>query len=268
MRRISFILFLLLLIAIPTKSLADESTTKKERNFIKHGNELYEKKQYAEAAEEYRNALNENMTSEVATFNLAAALVNMSPEDYKGDQKDAKTEAANIFSHLAANAISKNIATKSLYNLGNLAFNDQQYQKAIEYYKEVLRKDPNNDKARQNLRLAQLQQQDQQDQNQDQQQQQDQQDQNQDQNQNQQDQDQNQDQNQDQDQQQQQQDQQQQQQQDQQQQQQQQQGISDENAEKMLKSVENQENITRQRINQEQEEDNKRIRVPVTDKPW
>ncbi len=155
-KRMSRILPLVVaLLALSANAAAtDVQSTKKERNFIKKGNQLYEKKQYAEAAEAYRNALQENMSSEIATYNLASALANTPADEYKGDQADAKTEAANIFAFLAANAPSKGIAAKSLHNLGNMEYNNQQYQKAIEYYKGALRKDPDNDKTRQNLRQA------------------------------------------------------------------------------------------------------------------
>ena len=155
-------------------------------------------------------------------------------------------------------AVIVSVAEKAFYNLGNLAFNQQQYQQSIEHYKNALRRDPSDDKARENLRLAQkrLEQQNQdqnqdqnkdknkdqqQDQNKDQQQNQDQQ--NKDQNQDQQNKDENKDQNQDQ----------QPQQQDKQPQkqnppQQQQGGMSQENAEKILKAMENEEAATRRRI--------------------
>lgn len=78
---------------------------------------------------------------------------------------------------VAANAMEKenNISSKAAYNIGNIAFTQEDYNKAIEFYKASLRLNPDDDKARRNLRIAQLRKKDdenQQDQNQDQQQQQ------------------------------------------------------------------------------------------------
>ena len=48
------------------------------------------------------------------------------------------------------------LASYAAYNLGNMAFNSQQWGQSIQYYKEALRRNPDDDNARDNLRLAQL----------------------------------------------------------------------------------------------------------------
>ena len=58
------------------------------------------------------------------------------------------------------------LRSKAFYNLGNLAYNQQQYAQSIELYKNALRQNPEDNQARENLRLAQLKKQDQ-DQNKD-----------------------------------------------------------------------------------------------------
>ena len=60
-----------------------------------------------------------------------------------------------LLTDLEANAQNMQIVEKAAYDLGNLAFNQQNYQGAIDHYKNALRKNPDNDKARENLRLAQ-----------------------------------------------------------------------------------------------------------------
>ena len=204
------------------------------RNLIKEGNKLYNDKRYSEAEVCYNKALEINPNSAVAQFNLASALLQNNGNSDTTAESSPVNQAERILQSLVRTAGDEAaIVEKSFYNLGNIAFNRQQYPQSIEMYKNALRKNPDNDKARQNLRLAQLKMQ------------------NQDQNQNQ-----NQDQNQDQEQQQ---DQQQQQPQDQQQQQQdkdkdkkqdrqQQQSISQSNADKILKAMENEEAATRRRI--------------------
>ena len=53
------------------------------------------------------------------------------------------------------------LRSKAFYNLGNLAYNQQQYDQSIEMYKNALRQNPDDNQARENLRLAQLKKQDQ-----------------------------------------------------------------------------------------------------------
>lgn len=228
------------------------SAAKRVRNFIKEGNELYNEKRYADAEICYSKALEIDPNSSVAQFNLAASLLKNSGNADPNDQQGPMAKATQMLQNLTRTSDNASVIEKSFYNLGNIAFNQQQYGESIEHYKNVLRRNPDNDKARENLRLAQLKQQEQQnnqDQQQDQQQQQQQQ------------QNQNQQQNQDQQNQQQNQDKQQQ------QQNQQQQQMSDANAEKILKAMENEEAATRRKIEaQKAKEQNSQRRT--TEKPW
>lgn len=262
------IILLAAMAAIPAS--ADDTTTRRERNFIVEGNKLYHAERYADAEVAYRKALQENAMNEIAQFNLAASLLRQGSAS-----AETQKEASGILQNLTRDAQNVSIAEKSFYNLGNIAFNAQDYAKSIELYKNALRRNPDNDQARENLRLAQKRLEEQQNQNQDQnkddqnkdqdkeqdKQEQNKQDQNQDQNQNQ-----NQDQNKD-DKQDQQQQQNQPQDQKQQPQNQQQGGISKLNADKILKAMENEENATRARINAEKKKNGAPTRRPVTN-PW
>ncbi len=248
---------------MPSMAQSKTTTTRDERNYIVEGNKLYNEQRYADAEVAYRKALQENAMNEIAQFNLAASLLRQGSAS-----GETQKEASAILQNLTRDAENISIAEKAFYNLGNIAFNSQDYSKSIELYKNALRKNPDNDKARENLRLAQKRLEDQQNQDQDQDQNQDKQDQDK-KDQNKQDQNQNQNQNNDQnkddkkDQQQQQPDQKQ----DQQQKQQQQGGISQQNAEKILKAMENEENATRARINAEKKKTGAPSRRPVTN-PW
>ena len=235
--------------------------TKQERTCLRNGNKFYEKKRYAEAEVEYRKALQANPSSEKAQFNLATALMRQgSVTAQENDDKNPMKQAEGILTNLAKGAQDKQLRGKASYDLGNIAYGRQDYGKAVEFYKQALRCNPDDEQARQNLRLAQLKKQDQdksQDKNKDQNK--DTKDQNQDKNQ-----DQNKDQNkdnQDQNKDQQNQDKQNQdkqnqnqnqQNQDQQQQQQQQSGMSQQNAEQVLKAMQDRERATQQRINAQQ----------------
>ena len=247
-----------------------DPSTKAERNFIRNGNKLFEEKNYAEAEVEFNKALQANPSSAVAAYNLALTLaMQAEPNDSTGIIQHADS----LFNFAASITKDKQLKAMAHYNMGNLAYNSNQFDKAINDYKNALRAMPSDDDARYNLRMAQLklqeQQQNQQNQNQDQNQDQNQnkdqnQDKNKDQNkdQNQQNQDQNKDQNQNQQDQQNQQNQnqnqnqnQQQQNQDQQKQQQQQQqakaGQMDERSmQQVLKAMENKEKETQQKLYQ------------------
>ena len=249
MRRKTFNKFLILIftaVLFPGVALATSNqevkTTKQERNYLRAGNKLYNNKQYNEAEVEYRKALQANPQSPYAQFNLACALLrqgNISSQQPSSNQQQQQqgnqqqNEAAQLLTRLAEHCSVSHIASKACYDLGNLAYKQQQYQQAVEMYKDALRKNPNYEDARYNLRMAQLklkqQQQNKNDQNKDKNK----------------DKEQNQNKNQNQDKQQQQQNKQRQQ-----QNKQQQGGMSKDNMEQVLRTMQNQENATRQRAQQ------------------
>ena len=243
------ILFILLTMLIPVSAHAADgnnakpsrdTSTRKERNFIREGNKLYDKKNFADAEVAYRKALEENELSEAGQYNLALALIRQSGSADPNNGNNPMAEAQTLLSGLSRAATDASIAERAFYNLGNIAFNQQQYDQAINMYKGALRKNPDNDMARENLRLAQLKRQQQQQDNKDDKKDENKQDQQQ-QQQNQQQQQQQQQDNKDQQQPQQPQ-------QNKQQPQQQQGGISDANAAKILKTMENEENATRRKV--------------------
>ncbi len=230
-----------------------DNSTRKERNYIRQGNSLYNEKRFSEAEVAYRKALEENAASETAMYNLATSLIRQAGSADPNSGNNPMQEASSILQNLAQSAQNASISEKAFYNMGNMAFNQQQYDQAINMYKGALRKNPDNDKARENLRLAQLKRQEQQnqDQNQDNKDNKDKQDQQDKQNQNQDKQDQSNDQNQDQNKQpnQDKKDEQKQ------QPQQQQGGISNDNANKILKAMENEENATRRKVQEQQKKE-------------
>lgn len=249
-----------------------------ERNYIVDGNKLYNQSRFAEAETMYKKALEQNPTSPEARFNLAAAYIRQSGSADPNADRNPMGDAQKLLSELAQirtdmTDAERNVARLANYNLGNIAFNNSDFRSAIENYKRALRIDPDDDRARQNLRLAQLklkEQQQNQDQNQDKNQDQDQnQDQDKDQNQNQdqnQDQDKNRDQNKDnkdrnQDQPQGQDDKKKD------KPQNQRNGISDANADQILKAMENEEAATRKRVEAERRKAEAAKRRHVTN-PW
>ena len=218
---------------------SDDGSTKAVRNLVVEGNRLFEQEKYHEALEKYEQAIALNPAYQYALYNKAVALTQLATDDNKGTENDPRKQAQEIFAGIAQANTNANLAEKSYYNLGNMAYNDEQYQQAIDMYKGSLRILPENRECRQNLLLA-LQKKQEQEQNQDKQ-----------------DQDK-------QDQEQQQQQQQQQQQEQEQQEQQQQQPQRSQSAEQLLQAMQNKENQTRKKVEQQPPQPGRRS----TDKPW
>lgn len=225
-----------------------------ENKFIRRGNNAFERGDYKEAEVDYQKALEKNAKSEVGEFNLGGALF----------QQENYEESASIFDNLSRRNVSDDQRAKSFHNLGNSMVNLQQYDQAIEAYKNALRLNPDDLDTKYNLLYAQQMLRNQQQQQQEQQENQDQnQDQKEDQ---QQDQEQNQQQEQNQEQQQQE-SQQQDSQKDAQQQQNQAQPrqISKEDAERMLQAMQERERRTMEKLKMEEFKNAKRV---TTEKDW
>lgn len=227
-------------LAFGGNTYAQSESTRKERNYITEGNKLYNDGRYRAAYLKYQQALKENPSSVVARYNLGLSQIRLgsNPSDTTQAAKDMLANGAKAMEQVSQMGREKPmLASRANYNLGNIAFNSEDYANALNYYKQSLRLNPDDEAARRNLRITQLKLQNQnQDQNQDQDQNKDQ-DQNQDQNQNQdqqqnkdQNQDQNKDKNQDQN------------------QQQNQPDINQQTADQILKAMENKENQTRARV--------------------
>lgn len=236
-------------------------TVKEERNLVNKGNELYKQQRFADAEVLYRKALEANHGSEFASYNLATALLRQTGTKDLNNQNNPLAEAQQLLTDLLANAKNPLILEKASYNLGNIAFNNNNFQQSIEYYKNALRQNPGNDLARQNLRLAQKKLQEQQNDNKQNQNNEQQKQENKEQQQKK-DEDKKQDQNKDQ-----------QQQPDQKKEEkkenapEQQNGISDSNADKILKAMENEEAATRRRVEAQRKKGGQaNMRQPL--KPW
>lgn len=144
------------------KTSNEPATVKKERNAIKSGNKLYKAKKYAEAEVQYRKALEANPNSEIAQFNLASSLLkqdHVQPQPQQGGEQQMSAtmqEATGLLQQVAQASRNKRLASKASYDLGNIAYHQQNWEEAISNYKQALRKNPDNNDARYNLRLAQL----------------------------------------------------------------------------------------------------------------
>ena len=207
---------------------------------LRKGNRQFKKEKYAEADISYRKGLMLDTTSVAAHYNLANNL-------YRQQNME---EAAKQLDAVQMTASGEKFAADYYFNRGDVAIAQQDWQTAVNMFKESLRLRPEDLEAKENYIYARnklMEQQQNQDQNQDQQNQ-DQQNQNQ-QNQDQQNQDQNQDQDQNKDQNQDQQDQNQNQDQNQDQQQQQPQ-LSPQQAQQLLQAIQDKEKQTQEKVDE------------------
>ena len=262
MKSFFFIIFAWLFVACLSSCGNEDKdlSTKSERNAIVEGNQYFHDGKFSDAEAAYKKALTDNPNSQMAAFNLATTFLRQAPElkndslpnpqQQVGDGKEPQlsqqlNSAIEILQNLAQNSPNPAIVSLAAYDLGNIAYRQQNYPQAIECYKEALRKQPKFNDARYNLRMAQLKNKDNQknqnknqDKNKDQQQDKNKEkdkdkDKNKDKNQDQQQQNQNKDKNQQQ----------------QNQQQQNKGSMSGQNMDQILRSMQNQENATQQRVN-------------------
>jgi len=136
-----------------------------EREYIRKGNRLYKKGEFAGSEGMYRRAQSQEKSTADGGFNLGDAL-------YKQGRYG---EAAEEFTRAAsASGDDTERQAESFYNLGNSLLKDQKYGESIEAYINSLKLKPENMEAKYNLAYAQDQLRKQEEQKQNQQQNQDQ----------------------------------------------------------------------------------------------
>lgn len=156
--RLTF-LILACCMVFPVASASGQSV-RKERRLILEGNKLYLERKYSEASQKYKEALNVNGNSAVGRYNLGLSQIKQvtNPQDTTPRTRGLLEEARRNLASVASMAKEKpGLASKANYNLGNLEYNTKEYKNAIDYYKQALRINPNDESARKNLRIAQKQ---------------------------------------------------------------------------------------------------------------
>lgn len=115
-----------------------------ERRHIREGNDNYADGNYNNSIVAYQKALTENPTSFEAAFNMGDALF-----------KDKKYEdAVSQFESLAAQAKTPDQKALVYHNLGNSQLMQGKLNESIEAYKSALRNNPTNQDTRYNLSYA------------------------------------------------------------------------------------------------------------------
>lgn len=136
--RISYtiVVVVILLMSIPAKA--------QERKLVRKGNELYAQQKYAEAAKAYQEALKKQPTFTPGAFNLGNALV----------QQKQYEAARKVMSNAAKTTKDPMLQSGANYNTGNTYMSEQQWQQAVDAYKQALRKNPRDVDAKYNLSYA------------------------------------------------------------------------------------------------------------------
>jgi Ca-activated chloride channel homolog len=116
-----------------------------EKKLLRDGNKLYEKKKYSDAEVAYKKSLNKNQQSQAGNFNLGDAY-------YKQGKFD---EAAKQFENLNAQKLDDKTRAAALHNMGNSLIQSKKYQEGVEAYKQALKLNSKDDDTRYNLAYAQ-----------------------------------------------------------------------------------------------------------------
>ena len=146
MKKIAFILLFLPLAIFAQQDKADKAVLEKEaRKFVRDGNELYNQLEFADAEVAYKKAIAKNSDYETAIYNLGNAL----------SQQNRGKEAIAQYELVAKMSKDKMTIASSMHNIGNAHFQEKEYQKAVDSYKNSLRANPKDDETRYNLALAQ-----------------------------------------------------------------------------------------------------------------
>lgn len=116
-----------------------------EKKYLRKGNREYEKGDYSKSEISYRRALDKNKESADAVFNAGDAL-------YKQGKYE---DAVKQFSENYDKNESKGKKAASLYNLGNSLLKANKLQESIDAYKASLKLNPESREAKYNLAYAQ-----------------------------------------------------------------------------------------------------------------
>lgn len=125
-------------------------------NDARKANEAYRNGDYERAAELYQQAIDQNPDDARLHFNLGNALSELG----RGEEA---LEAYSRYQSLTENREQQSLAD---YNAGRTLIDNEQYKEAAEYFREALKKNPDDSDARYNYELAVKQQQEQEEQQQ------------------------------------------------------------------------------------------------------
>jgi Ca-activated chloride channel family protein len=125
------------------------------RSLVNRGNDLYEEEKYDEALSNYKAALGKKAPQDIVKYNLGNVYYRKDSYDLAEQELEAAIQSED-----------PELQARGYFNRGNSRFKQQQFDRAIQDYIEVLKRHPDDMGAKVNLELArrmmQLQQQQQQ----------------------------------------------------------------------------------------------------------
>jgi Ca-activated chloride channel family protein len=111
---------------------------------LRRGDRYYDKEQYQQAADRYREALKAAPNDPRASYNTGNAI-------YRQGQYE---EATSLLQQAAEKAKDPGLKADALHNLGNAYLKQEKYKEAIGAYEGSLRARPNDPATQQNLQYA------------------------------------------------------------------------------------------------------------------
>ena len=138
MRRILYIVLFIFAVS------AIDATAQVDRREVRKGNRYFKKESYKEADIEYRKALVKDSLSVAANYNLANTLYRL----------DNMEEAAKIMDRIKEVAPATESAADYYFNLGDIAIASQNWQAAVDAFKQSLLRNPGDLDAKENYIYA------------------------------------------------------------------------------------------------------------------
>ena len=150
MKRLIYTLFLLSAVALT------DASAQVDKREVRRGNRDFRKENYKEAELQYFRALAKDSLSFAANYNMANTL-------YRQENYDQALKHLERLEEVAADSPA---AADFYYNLGNVAMAKEEYQKAVDAYKQSLLRNPGDVEAKENYIYAKAKLKEQQDQQQ------------------------------------------------------------------------------------------------------
>lgn len=140
MKRIIYIL----VTALAAFGAGDQACAQVDKRDVRKGNRDFKRENYAEAEIDYRKALVKDTASVAANYNLANTLFRQENAQEAQKVLDKIKDAASVGEH----------ASDCYYNLGDAALANQDYQTAVDAFRESLLRNPGDLEAKENYIYA------------------------------------------------------------------------------------------------------------------
>lgn len=148
----SVLCLMLLGVAMPESAVAQYYP---ERRMVREGNELFNARNFRRSLNSYNNALDHDSTKYEALYNRANAYYQATANKPEGDETyDFKTSNA-YYEQIAADTLLSDVQrAEVLRNLGESLFAQQQYEAALNSFRESLRLNPDDRETKYNYVLT------------------------------------------------------------------------------------------------------------------